>query len=436
MVDYHRDMEAKIFERNDKPRIAILTPLDKWDNSYSLCSVIQAQLMGLVKNDYKPVLFTCTNFKDDDQVPEGAEIRKIIPTFLYIDYSDHREVDEECHKNAEKVYQALRENLEDIGVVFEHDILLQGWFLPHAMAIHKLAKETQIKWFHWIHSVPSPKPANIKYPHNLRYELPPNSKLVYLNNHDIIKAAEAYGLFPKDVRIVYNALDPRLFWTLHPLVKDLIDKYDLLSADFIQVYPLSTPRAMGNKQLGIVLEVMGELKKSGKKIRLIVPNAHANARVHKEQIAEIYSYANKQGINASELILTSLEDPPNYELGIPREAVSDLFRLSNLFIFPSTSENCSLILLEAMLSGCLLILNESFPPMREFGQENALYFKFGSAVENVEWNDRQKFIGDVAKIIISEFNVNKSLKVANKIKQEFNYEFLFRNQIEPLLYEK
>jgi len=419
-----------------KLRIAILTPLDKWDNSYSLCSVIQSQLVALVKNDYAPALYTCTNFKDDEKVPEGVEIRKDIPVFLYKDYSDHQEVDEICHQNAEKVYEALRESLKDIDVVFEHDLLLQGWFLPHAMAIHRIARETSIKWFHWIHSVPSPKPADIKYPHNLRYELPPNSKLVYLNNHDILKAAEVYGLFPKDVRIVHNALDPRLFWPLHPLVKSVIEKYDLLSADFIQVYPLSTPRAMGNKQFGVVLEVMGQLKKMGKSIRIVVPNAHANNNREKEEIAEIFSYASKQGINASELIFTSLEDPPTYELGIPREAVSDFFRLSNLFIFPTTSENCSLILLEAMLSGCLLVLNDSVPSLREFGQENALYFKFGSQVENVEWDDRQTFMRDVAKIIISEFSVNKSLKVASKIKREFNYDYLFRNQIEPLLYEK
>lgn len=148
---------------SDKPKVAILTPLDKWDNSYSLCSVIQAQLVGLVANGYAPVLFTCTNFKDDEKVPEGVEVRKVIPTFLYIDYSDHQEVGEDCHKNAGAVYQALRENLKDIDVVFEHDILLQGWFLPHAMAIHRLARETQIKWFHWIHSVPRGKPDDIQY---------------------------------------------------------------------------------------------------------------------------------------------------------------------------------------------------------------------------------------------------------------------------------
>ena len=73
--------------------------------------------------------------------------------------------------------------------------------------------------------------------------------------------------------------------------------------------------------------------------------------------------------------------------------------------------------------------------MREFAGENALYFKFGGIHETVNYSDRDIFMGDIAKIIISEFSQNKALKASNKIKQQFNFESLFRSQIEPLLYE-
>ena len=115
--------------------------------------------------------------------------------------------------------------------------------------------------------------------------------------------------------------------------------------------------------------------------------------------------------------------------------VSQLFQLGNLFVFPSTSENCSLILLEAMLSKNLLVLNESVPPMKEFGIENALYFKFGGVMEKVNYDDREKWLTDVAKIIIAEFSTNRTLKANADIRQHYSYDHIFKTQIEPLFFE-
>ena len=418
----------------NKPTIGLLTTLYQFSSSYSLCSVIQSQLVALVKNGYKTVLFVHDNFEDSSKVPAGVEVRKIVPRFLLVDYSAHQDVAEDLKEQATKAYEAFKKHTKDIDIIIEHDLIFQGWFLPYCMAIHKLAEETDIKWLHWIHSVPSPR-IDCKYPHNLRYTLPKNSKLVYLNNFHVIRAAEAYGTFPKDVRVVYNPVDPRLFWDLHPLVEQLIDKYDLLSADIIQTYPLSTPRMVTGKGLNTVIDIFAKLKGQGKNIRLIVCNAHANDRREKQLIAETISYASQKGLNQTELIFSSLENVPKYEHGVPREVVSQLFQLSSLFIFPSISENCSLILLEAMLSGNLLVLNESVGSMREFGKGNALYFKFGGVDEQMNYDDRERFMEDVAKIINSELTVNKSIKVANQIKQRFNYDYVFKNMLEPLFYE-
>lgn len=417
-------------------KILVLTTFYNFDNSYSLCSVVESQLVSLKKNGYEVVLAVHDNFTDDAKVPEGVEIRKIVPRFPgLVDYSQNQEVAPILEEQAEKVYQALKENTKDIDIIFEHDLLLQGWFLPYCIAIHKLAKESKIKWFHWIHSVPSARPAELKYPHILRYTLPENSKLVYLNNIHLIKVAEAYGTMPKDVRIVYNPLDPRLFWNLHPLVKTLLDKYPILESDFVQVYPLSTPRMVSGKGLNTVIDIMAKLKGLNKKVCLIVCNAHANDKREKQLIAETLSYASTKGLSAREVIFTSVEEVPKYELGVPRDVVSQLFLLSNLFIFPSISENCSLILLEAMLSKCLLVLNESVAPMREFAKENALYFKFGGDGENVEYNNREQFMEEVGKIIISEFNTNKSLKAQVDIRKNYNNQVIFERQIMPLLHE-
>lgn len=423
-------------EMGKKKKVGIMTTFYEFSTSYSLCSVVESQLKALVKYGYETVLFVHDNFKDDEKVPEGVEIRKIVPRFLLVDYSAHQEVSPDLDSQANEAYLALKEHCKDIDIILEHDLIFQAWFLPYCMAIHRYAEESTIKWFHWIHSNPSMKPEGVKFPHTLRYTLPNHSKLVYLNNYYQIRAAEAYNAFPKDVRIVYNPLDPRIFLNLDPLVESLINKYDILSTDYLQIYPVSTPRMLSGKQLHIIIEIMSRLKKQGKKVAIIVCNAHANDKREKQLIGETIAQASLLGITRNELIFTSLEDEPKYEHGVDRNIVSQLFQLSNLFIFPSTSENCSLILLEAMLSKCLLILNENVHPMREFAKENALYFKFGSTEDTINYQDRQKYMDDVAKVIVSEMNTNRALKASNDIKKHYSFDYIFRTQIEPLFLEQ
>ena len=415
-------------------RIGVLTTFYCWDTSYSLTTVVESQLVALKKYGYNPVLFVLPSFKDDAKVPEGIEIRKVIPQLKLIDYGVNQPLADNFEEDVKKVEEAFKEHLKDINVIFEHDMILQGWFLPYCVAIHNFANTSNIKWFHWIHSIPNLIPKDTNYPHSLRYSLPRNSKLVFLNNYHLIRAAEAYQIFPSDVRIVYNPIDPRLFYELHPLVKSLIDKYSLLDADFLQVYPVSTPRMMSGKQVNVVIEILAKLKEQGHKVRLIVCNAHANAQNEKDMVEDVWQDSAEKGLSKNEIIFTSFEGK-EYELGVPRQVVSQLFQLSNLFIFPSVSENCSLILLEAMLSKCLLVLNDSVPQLREFGGDNAIYFKFGGLDESVSYDDREHFMGDVAKIIISEFSRNRALKASQKIKQKFNYDYIFCKQILPLLNE-
>ncbi|KKL63383.1 hypothetical protein LCGC14_2175610, partial [marine sediment metagenome] len=103
-----------------KPTIGLLTTLYQFSSSYSLCSVIQSQLVALVKNGYKTVLFVHDNFEDNSKVPKGVEIRKIVPRFLLIDYSSGQEPSEDLENQAKKAYEAIAEHSKDIDIMFEH----------------------------------------------------------------------------------------------------------------------------------------------------------------------------------------------------------------------------------------------------------------------------------------------------------------------------
>jgi len=415
-------------------KIGVLTTFYEWRKAYSLVSVVENQLLSLVKHGYETVLFVHDNFTDDDKVPSGVEIRKVIPRFELVDYQAGMSIQKGFDDQVKVVKEALEENLEDIDIALTHDWMFQGWFLNYNVGMRQAQPNLKCKWLHWTHSAPSPRPANLEHPHDCRYKTMPNSKIIYMNDYDALRMAEMYGGTLDDVRTVYNPMDPRSFFNLHPLSEKLIERYNLLAADVINVYPLSSTRFDG-KQPKVVIDIMAKIKKQGRSVRAIFCNAHANAEEEKKAIEDLIHYAIGQGLNRQEIIFTSLEGE-EYEEGVPKDVVRDMFQLSNVFIFPTLSENCPLILLEAALTKNLLVLNESFPPLRDFVGKDALYFKFGSLRENVNYDDKEKFFSDVAMIIIGELERNKVMSSFKQLKQRFNLDYIFKHQLEPLFHEK
>lgn len=409
--------------------IGIFTTFYNFDSAYSLTSVVKDQLTALVKHKYKTVLFVLPNFKDDAKVPKGVEIRKVIPQLILEPYKGTMFPDH-WQEDAKKVTKSLKENAGDITHMICHDIFFIDQYLPYNIGLREA--ELPCKIFAWIHSAPSTRPALEGNPHANRFTLPKRTKLVYLNHVDITRVAEMYGAWDKDVRVIHNARDPRTFWNLDPFVIKLADKYGILDADIISVYPLSTPRMVSGKCVDKVIKLHGKLKELGYKTCLIVPNAHANAEKDKKMIAQTQVFASDRGIGHTELIFTSLEEVPKYEHGVSPKQITDLFHLSNVFIFPTISENCSLILLEAMLAGNLLVLNDNVKSLREFGKEQALYFDFDYRKPEEE---NENYYLDLAKILASQFEIMKPLQAKRNVFKLHNYDSIFKKQIEPLFYE-
>lgn len=423
-----------------KLQIGILTTFSDFATSYSLVSVVRNQLEMLVRNGYPTVLFTLPHFKDDALVPEGVEIRKIVPQFIlepYGSYDLNGKVPETFETDVLKAKTVFEENMQDINIMLTHDIFFINSFVIYNKACREAMKDKLkgVRWFNWMHSGPSLRPANIPYPHDLRYSVPPNSKMIYLNNTDVLRMAEMYGGTLGDFRVVNNPMDLPEFLNFHPLTKKIYNDFKLYEADIIQTYPVSTPRMESNKQISKVIKIFGNLKKQGRKVRLIVPNAHANAQPEKDAIENTLKLAEGEGLTREEVIFTSLVDVPKWEHGATHEVVSNLFLLSNLFIFPSVSENCPLILLEAAACKNLLVLNESFPAFKDFFGGDALYFEFGSAVKNIKYDNESKYYFEVAMIILGELNKDKPMRAFNQLKQKFNLDYIFRNQLEILFYE-
>lgn len=413
-------------------KIAVLTTFYNFERSYSLTSVVEEQLLMLKEGGHQPILFVHDNFNADAEIPEGVEIRKVVPRFTLVDYSSNQPVQSGFYDQVKEAKEAFLKNMQDIDAVFTHDIIFQGWFLIYNVAMREAAEELKCKWFHWVHSAPSPRPANLTSPHDCRYKMMKNSKMIYMNNVDTLRLAEMYGGTLDDVRVIYNPMDLRN--GMSKFTKKLVSKYKLLEKDVIQVYPVSSTRFSG-KQVDKVIRIISEIKKQGKSVAFVCPNAHANGDREKRAIEGLINEGMKRGLTREEMIFTSLEGK-EYEMGVSKDIVLELFKLSNLFIFPTLSENCPLILLEAAANKCLLVLNDDFPPLKDFFQEDALYFKFSSLLYNTTFENEDNWYRDVGRVILGELKKNRPLNAFNKLKQKFNRDWIRQNQLEPTLYEK
>lgn len=420
------------------PTVGILTTLADFKPEYSIAGVVNTQLKMLRKYNYPVVLFVLNIFHDEANVPEGVEIRKIVPQLILEPYAEFKLGNLE--PDVEKAKLAFAENMKDIDVMLTHDIIFINSYLPYNEALRRGIREgslSHIQWLHWMHSGPSFRNLDGSVLDDL-HTLPDNSKLIYMNNTDILRAAEHFNTLPKNVRMVYNTMDIRDLYHFHPLTHDLIEAYDLMKPQYLASYPLSTTRMDDiGKKLRKAIRIMAELKRRGNSVAFIIPNAHANAQHEKDAIEEMYQYAWNLGLTRQELIFTSLFQAPKWEQGVPHEVVMNLFTLSNLFLFPSHSENCPLVLLEAMAAKNMLVLNGDFPAFYEFGKENAQYYRFGSTVApSPEFPDGEdKYFKDIALLIESEYSQNRALKAQTRIRQEFNEDYIFKHQLEPAIAE-
>jgi len=281
-----------------------------------------------------------------------------------------------------------------------------------------------VKWVHWVHSALGERLA-LKMPH---------AKYIYMNYADASRFAEHIGVGMEDVRVVFNDKDPRFFFDWHEITRQIADKYDLFNKDIIQTYPMCTTR-MGSKGIDHVIKVFSKLKKLGNNVLLIIVNS--NGRKRTEEIEQKLKSAYEQGLDKGDILFTSTICSESAS-GVPRRVVRDLMTISNLFIFPSLSEVCPNVLLEASITKQLIVINRDFPALFDFGEDGktCLAYNFGSLIKAGFRYRTEEGYANLAKEINEHLIHSKSNQQFLKIMKATNIDTIYHKQLEPLLYEK
>ena len=402
-------------------RIAIATAFEYIDPQYSLTSVVRDRYQILTRHGHEVEVWVQENFHGDDC---GMNLVKIMPRFLFHDYQSDTLVEGDL-ENVNKVYEVIRNRVtqNNIDFIFSEDLMFQGWYYVHNLALRKIATDfPSLKLASVAHSIPSGMKSIWSTP-------PSNVVLIALNENIKMLTAENYRTTVDQVRVIHNAMDFRTYLERDPVSIEIYEKYKLMDADIIQVYPYSSERWQ-DKGVDKLIKIFSSLKKLGNRVRLIL----ATSWHFPEHTSRVRDLCRQHGLLDSEVIITS-EDYPN-QLGIPNRAIKELMSISNLFVFPSRAEASPLILAEAMMAGCFIVVNDLLPQLLEITGNKVLRFHLNSSVHhghNVE--NESRYYGDIARIIDAELKTDFSIVTKDYLRKNFCFESLYKNEYLPVLYE-
>lgn len=425
-----------------KVRVAVLTTFVNLLEAFSLCSVVEAHLKGLLSNGYDTTFVGCDGFQPSGVFASPFLRHWRMPNVQLARDSEALECPSEYRRAVQSVLDRLRGMLATMDVVITHDLV----YLPHHLAYNQACRELadefpHLVWLHFVHSAPEPhRELPAQDPRSVRFRPLPNAVLLYPNAYDAPRLAQQYAMCAQDVKLVPHALDFETMFDLHPLTRALIRQYDLYAPDVLAIYPIRMDRG---KQPEKLVRLFAEIKKLGKSVRLLVINFHSTGEHFIVYREEILQEARALGLEQDEVIFTNRipalptvreADLEHYRIEFPRKVVSDLFRLTNVYIHPSASETYSLVCQEAAAAGNILFLNDDFPPMREIYSQDVHYIKFSSTLFTTTYHpSEQAYYGDMARKLIAALESERTIRQKTRIRQTRNVQAVFKQYLEPLL---
>ncbi len=424
--------------------IAILTMFNGLSTTYSLVNVVESHLNIFLKKNLNVKMLVSEDCPDNERFGVFKDSRlqwiKITnrlnnkPIHWYDYNSPNGVLHSTFYEEVDVISKDFVKYLENVDICFMHDILYQGWHYVHNIAIRKAQKQLpNTKFISFTHSFPVNRPIKINDKFSGRFIPMDNTIFSYPTNSGLPALAKQYNIGEGFCRTIYN-INP-VFLGMNKNILKLHKKIDLLSPEILIVYPARlTPGKQFEKITGIAGAIHKYCEKTVKVVFCDFRSMDIDSDTYKSSIKNKgYEY----GLNEIDIIFTS---DLGFENGFPREAVLDLFTLSNLYICPSNSESFGLTVLEASSRGNFIVLNEAVPALNELGKNLDAYFMRWDA-RNFGFNTFEKYTPSEkhynkkhANIIINKMRENPVINAKTKARTMYNDEWIWKNQLYPIIF--
>jgi mannosylglucosylglycerate synthase len=355
----------------------------------------------------------------DSKHPEILEINAVL---------ERGEIPEAFESMRQKLADLLRPELEAFDLVIVHNLLTKHFNLPLTAALLDLVNDGSIRQcLAWCHdfSWTSPNSSDPMFP-GFPWDLlkTPHEKIQYItiSEYRQKELSQLMGLPPEKIDVIYNGVDPSVWFGLSPEGWGLVKRMDLLSGDVILLMPLRVTRA---KNIEMAEKVLVEIKAQGYDPRLAVtgpPDPHnVDSLLYYQSLIDLRK---RLGLEREMKFVFDSGPDPNEHYEIPQRVAADLVRVSDLVFMPSHREGFGMPVLEAGLIGVPVVTSDHVPAALEIGGKNVYLY-------NVQASPKE-----IARLILEEALSNKASCFRRQVRQEFTWESIFKYKIEPYLTAK
>lgn len=322
-----------------------------------------------------------------------------------------------------RLIEALSPVVEQYDHLLVHNILTKHFNLPVTAALHHLVDGGVIKHcIAWCHDITWTSPNSRSkvhpgYPWDLLRTQHPRMTYVAVSQQRQQAMAALFECPPEQIQVIYNGVEAELLLGLSIQGQELARRLELLQSDLILIMPVRVTQA---KNIEYSLQLLAHLKQSGYRAKLIVtgpPDPHdAQTMVY---FHSLQALRQELDLEAEIHFIYESGPDPDQPFLIGAEVVADLLRLSDILLMPSHREGFGMPVLEAGLLGIPVICT-SIPAQEIGGQDITLIS-----------TDQEP--GQVAGQILTWVEQNPIHRLRQRVRQNFTWEAIFHQDIEPLL---
>ncbi|HEY75385.1 MAG TPA: glycosyltransferase family 4 protein [Thermoflexia bacterium] len=318
----------------------------------------------------------------------------------------------------------LRPLLAESDACIVHNAITLHKNLPLTGALHTLAEEGATRLIAWCHDfawqdvlyTPDLHPG---YPWDLLRTPWPGVRYVVVSADRRGKLAALLDIPEAEIRVVYPGVDVDAFLKLEPETRRLVGELDLLSADPLMLLPARITR---RKNIEFAIRVTAALIPHKPRATLLVtgpPGPH-----NPKNVAYLQSLRDlREELGVTDRVHFLYEHGPGGEpLHVTDGMMADLYRLSDLLLFPSRREGFGIPVLEAGLVR-LPIFAADIPPVQESAGPFAHRFDPESDPEAV------------ARAIADHLASDAAYRMRRRVLDRFTWQAILRRDLIPLLNE-
>lgn len=388
-------------------RVAILSVLEDLGDALSIKRVVVDQVAQFQAAGHSVIVYVKQGFHaTHGTLPCIADVK--LPGWMD---GDHARVAREF------VERFGHGELASYDAIICHDLYFLDRHMGYRQGIREMHDRVKAKWFHWSHSVPRPQ-------RDAKGIL--GHVYIALNHEDVVGVAQMYDVPRESVEVCYNPAD--ITDVLSSDTAALVNAHDLLNADFLGVLPFPIGR-LNQKGVDRAVGYYTGIARRGHRVKVVLCASRCDSGQKELQQWEAAFAKVTDGTTCE--VIWAPRSQPAWMAVTPNRVVRELMGLSNLMLWPTIGEACSLAIAEARASGGpFLVLPESrVHGMREMADEDTYlcYWQKGHWREK-EFREPQ----DVADEILRECDLERFQRRLRR-QWEWSRRGLWERHLKPLL---